>query len=985
MLPRRSRPSPAAAAAAAVHTRRLALWAVGALFLVYMYFNVRFFASSSLASNAIDLENENPSEKRQAADGVGSPLLPKPAVVRHMAGPEGGDPSSKLKKADPLYFHDEQRQVRHVAFTSACRPVDFVQGEVLAFSLRRTGYDGDISHLMYGCSEEQAGSLALRKNPAYGVKAHHFEHVSSLPSTEFGEKLLTTTVNPVVLQEWMKVETFPGLKEDDFIMVADSDAIFTKRLDLFHLAREVRELSDATIYGQDASWYWPNRFPLSQAELEQVVTAKSPASSIVDWRPFAAIAPFVAEISAFRKLLPETVTYWNALAHEKKYLAFPLAAAHHGTWMGISGVLSIHHYISRYQNWDAVDDIHHNPCAELPPPNDLGLWSYPISLRALNFTLPQWIDGREWSFFDSQVPPDFLECDAWMFKHPGGRLWDMATHTNGYEHVPNILRRRHTMSVCLAIEAYNSASVDYRSQACPAGFNRNQKMTMEYEKPGWRSAVALSPSTDVDADTPVFFGEYKRKADKIENKISGDDESDKFHFVFSSSCEPYQHWQSQLLAESFARVQQRGRLTRIVSGCSDEQLADLLTRHGADSSPTMSTPRVELHITKSFSLNPTPDASATDDYAPYNKPFGIRDWLRNSNPPVKKDAIIVILDPDFSFLKPFSIDTNARVTSAQGVNSKKYAEHAEVVDGLRQYKKFFVYEGNRDIAEVNTEVRNGQAVAQRWSAYLGAAGFDDPTTIALNVGMCPECHAITADDAREYYAVGPPYVLTRSDLDTMIDDYCNFTVAQRQARPDVWMAEMLGYTVAAAKHGIKHTTFDNLAIGGKADDYFDFVDLIKGNPCSESPDFQPVKFDSDVVPAPLVPGEAPSLLHGCHSFRGIDDRGLEWIYYKQYVPNDLFTCDSWLLAEPPASVWALAKQEKDIKKMQQAYGLCTTIRNVNRALVDFKTRACSNGFNENKRLRLVMPPRPAEMLQVGRVDEQWHIAAQEHVRLKPTI
>lgn len=979
MLPRKRAPPPrrggrgaSGLAALLSSPRGLAIAAVGLLFAVYMYFNVRFFAMSSVASNGIDLA-EN-------AAAASANKLPK-GIVRHVL-----DPNDLHLQRDPIAFHDEVRQVRHVAFTSDCAPLDFVQSEVLAFTLRRTGFDGNVTHLLYGCSEKDAASLSLRKNPAYGVSTQHFAHISASPSTTFGEKLITTNVNPLVLLEWFS-QDHSELNDDDFVMVVDSDAIFTKRIDMYHLEREARDMPDSTIYGQDASWYWPNRFPMSQPELERIVTASSPASSIVDWRPFAAVPPYIAELSAFRKLLPDTVKFWNALAHEKKFLALPLAAAHHGTWMGISGVLSVHHYISRYQNWDFVDDVKFNPCAELAAPRDLALWSYPISLRALNFTLPQWIDGRDWSFFDAQVPPDFLDCDAWLFQQPTGRLWHQATHTNGYEHVPNILRRRHAISVCLALEAYNSAAIDHRSNACPAGFNRNRKMPMEFEKPAWRSAIALSPNTEMQDDPPVFFGEYKRKMPPDEDKAAKaeDDASDKLHFVFSSSCEPYQHWQSQLLAESFARVQQRGRLTRIVSGCTDKQLADLLERHGASSLPSMVTPRVELHVTKSFSVRPTPDALPSDDYAPYNKPFGLRDWLRHSNPPVRPDATVVIIDPDFLFLKPFSIDTRARVTSARGVNSKNYVRDGEVVDGLRQYKKFFVYEGQRELTSVRAEVRDGLAVAQRWTAYLTSAGFDDPKTLALNLAMCPECRSVTAQDAREYYAVGPPYVLTRSDLDKIVDDYCNFTVAQRNARPDVWMAEMLGYSLAAAKHGLKHTMFDNLALGGKADDYFDFVDLIKGNPCSDGPDFRPVKSETDVVEPPLVPGEAPALLHGCHSYRGVDDRGLEWLYYKQYVPNDLFACDSWLLAEPPASVWTIAKQQKDAKMMQQAYGLCTTIRTVNRALVDFKTRACPNGFNDNKRLRIVAPPRPAERLEVGRVDAKWAEAAQAHEPLLSNV
>lgn len=337
----------------------------------------------------------------------------------------------------------------------------------------------------------------------------------------------------------------------------------------------------------------------------------------------------------------------------------------------MSGVLSVHHYPSRYQNWDFVDDIKHNPCVERAEGKNLALSSYPISIRALNFTLPQWIDGRDWSFFADQVPSDFLSCDAWMIHQPTGYLWHLATHTNGYERVPNILRRRHTMSVCLAVEAYNSASESYRSRVCPTGFNHNRRIPMEFHKKAWSTAVALADGTTMEEEPPVYFGDYKRK--KGPNAVPesdlkpGQEGSDELHFVFTTSCEPYQDWQSEALAQSFARVGQRGALTRIVSGCSDDAVKELLRR------TQKSSPHLRIHVTRDFRSLPifkevsddVEKASTPDDYAPYNKPFGLRDWLESANPPVREE-LVVVLDPDFLFIRPFAVNTGGRVTSAKG-------------------------------------------------------------------------------------------------------------------------------------------------------------------------------------------------------------------------------------------------------------------------------------------------------------------------------
>ncbi|GMF30134.1 unnamed protein product [Phytophthora fragariaefolia] len=919
-----------------------------------MYLNLRFFATSTASTNSIE------------------------AAGKGWRSFNGAPVKSSGADGDTLAGASATRQVKHLVFTSTCRDVDFVHAEVLAFTLRRTGYDGNVTHLLYGCSSQQAADLIRKKDPRHKVDTRHYADVSAANST-FGEKLLKTTLNPVVLAKWMLgnddgefgdsrgvpfTERY-ALASDDFVMAVDSDAIFTKKLDMWNLMAEANDVIDPRIYGQDASWYWPNRFPLAHEQLVSLLPTNSRALLLDDWREYAAIAPFVAEVGAWQEILPTAVDLWGKLAHEQRYLAVPIAAAHEKSLIGVSGVLSVHHYPSRYQNWDFVDDIKHNPCTEKAEGKNLALSSYPISIRALNFTLPQWIDGRDWSFFADQVPSDFFSCDAWMIHQPTGYLWHLATHTNGYERVPNILRRRHTMSVCLAVEAYNAASENYRSRVCPTGFNHNRRIPMELEKIAWSTAVALAEGTVMEEKPPVYFGDYKRKKSPdtpIADPKSGQEGSDELHFVFSTSCEPYQDWQSEALAQSFARIGQRGALTRIVSGCSDDAVKELLRR------TQKSSPHLRIHVTRDFrSLpifkdvsNDAEKASTPDDYTPYNKPFGLRDWLESANPPVREE-LVVVLDPDFLFIRPFAVNTGGRVTSAKRVESGNYEHDTEVVEGMRQYKRFFVYEGSRDVKEVTDTVASGVAVAQRWSEYLGTAAFENSSSI------CPECAQVSKADAAEYFAVGPPYAITRKDLTELMDDYCNMTVLKReQMNREHWMTEMLGYSLAAAKHGVKHTTFDNLALGNKADDYTGFVNIMKGNPCED-----PV--------TPIIPGEAPPLLHGCHSFEADDDRGLKWMFYKQLMPNNMFACDSWLLASPPASVWTLAKRSRDKQRMLEAYGVCTSIKVFNQALVDFKTKMCPDGFNQNRRLRLVKDVRQ-DQLKVGQVLAAWQDAAQENAR-----
>lgn len=964
MLPRRQsggkRAFAAHSAQSRLSPRRLMLGALVALFLLLFYVNTRFFTTTDARTSGAARTSLATADERRAA--LESKLL-----------------------------HDH-RHVRHVVFTSGCSALDRVHAEVLAFTLRHAGYKGNVSHLAYDCATEAFAALTSRKNPQYGVTTHAFPQVKE-PTFVFGEGRVTTTLHPQVVQLWLtqQLQTGSGggelahLSARDFVALVDSDAIFTKKFDVRSLFREVEDVTDPTWFGQDAAWYFPKTFPLSATELAAALPEGSPALQETDWRAFAAIAPFVLELGVLATMLPTAVSVWAQLPVPKRHMAFPLAAAHHNVPVGISGVLSVQSYPSRYENWDFVDDVAYNPCNESaldhdadygPSGHRTALPSFPISLRARNFTLPTWLDGQQWNFFAAQVPPDVLHCDAWLFQEPTGRLWHLASHTNGYERVPTILRRRHTMSVCLALQAYNRALVDYKTHFCPHGFNGNKKIALALGAPVWPSAVALAPDAMADASSPVYFGDYQLKntatgGDRADT--TNDTRQDDVHFVFSTTCEPYQDWQSQVLAQTFAKVQQRGRLTRLLSGCSDAALAATVRL-------ARETPFLHLHVTPDFSAGsvtpPTTTTTTNDKYVPYNKPFGLRAWLRDANPPVR-ESVVVVLDPDFAFLKPFVLNAGRRVTRASDVTSEQFDAHTEVIEGLRQYRPFFVYEGSRELAQVSDRVTDGVAVAQRWTSYLGAAGFDDPKSTTFQV--CPDCRATTtAADGREFFAVGPPYALTRTDLTRLVDDYCNMTVATRALmggrEGDAWMAEMMGYAAAAARHRVRHTTFDNLALTGKDDEYWAFVDTLKENPCAAD------------VDEPLVTSEVAPLLHGCHAYTGRDADNHEWVYYKQYMPTDLFACDSWLLAVPPPSVWTEAARVRDKvpgdkdddvhQRKKHAYGLCTSIKVVNQALVAFKRHVCVDGFNANRRLRLVQP-RVANELQVGRVHDKWVRAANE--------
>lgn len=155
----------------------------------------------------------------------------------------------------------------------------------------------------------------------------------------------------------------------------------------------------------------------------------------------------------------------------------------------------------------------------------------------------------------------------------------------------------------------------------------------------------------------------------------GDMESSLF-VVFSTDCSPFQDWQSFVLLASALVVQQES-VTRIASGCPPHKRKKILQIYNT------SFPQYRVHF--------TPDYIKVNGkrFVYNNKAAGVRDWLIHADPPLPKDAIIAIIDPDFIFLR-------------------KMTEFIQGSPNLLYDKEFF-----RE-SEVIPKVIKGKAVGQRY-------------------------------------------------------------------------------------------------------------------------------------------------------------------------------------------------------------------------------------------------------------------------------
>jgi hypothetical protein len=200
-----------------------------------------------------------------------------------------------------------------------------------------------------------------------------------------------------------------------------------------------------------------------------------------------------------------------------------------------------------------------------------------------------------------------------------------------------------------------------------------------------------------------------------------------YHVVFSTSCSPFQNWQSIAFFYFAHRVRQPGHITRLVSGCTAEQAKDLQKVHDQQVAPLSD--KYHLHITPDFGHNNQGD----EKY--WNKPHGLLSFMetelgysKEKPNTIHDDDVIIILDPDMMLLKPITDDFSDYV-------------------GLWK----------NDLTQV--KVQHGKPIAQRYE--YGAQWL---TTLGKRVeevvGPRSPVLKMNTTEANLYYPAGPPYLAT---------------------------------------------------------------------------------------------------------------------------------------------------------------------------------------------------------------------------------
>jgi hypothetical protein len=240
------------------------------------------------------------------------------------------------------------------------------------------------------------------------------------------------------------------------------------------------------------------------------------------------------------------------------------------------------------------------------------------------------------------------------------------------------------------------------------------------------------------------------------------------HVIFSTDCSSYQHWQSYLFFHSAWKVKQPGYVTRIASGCDEEQLTAEKEWHKTHIQNVMSD-RFRIHFTPSYSgVKDELTGEERGDYSFFNKPFGLKHFLEHSefmglsdsgemkNP----DVIVILCDPDFLLLRPITDDfSNERETLISP--QRKMILDKRSPQGV--------------VAHGNPFAQTWMGLGTKWTTFNidEIAGKDSPAK------------SVDQSNALLFYQVGPPYIGTAADMHKIAQKWSEYAPRVHKEYPQI--------------------------------------------------------------------------------------------------------------------------------------------------------------------------------------------------------
>jgi peptidyl serine alpha-galactosyltransferase len=382
----------------------------------------------------------------------------------------------------------------------------------------------------------------------------------------------------------------------------------------------------------------------------------------------------------------------------------------------------------------------------------------------------------------------------------------------------------------------------------------------------------------------------------------------RYFVVFSTGCTAFQDWQSMSFFHFAKRVNQKGNITRILSGCSEVE-----SRKQKDTFQVFIAP-----LSASYALHFTPDFGVRDEQKYWNKPMGLLDWFEKALGFPERAAeyendIIIVLDPDMILLRP-------------------------IVHSFDDYTSDWLTE------KFTNKVVSGIPVAQAYG--FGAQWLSSMKgQLAKVVGDHSPALNLTQDEAGKYYPAGPPYIATSADMYNITLHWVKFLPQVHKIFPH-FMAEMHSYCIAAAHLGLKHQLAKGFMVSDVAalhpEGYHFLVNVTRRDVC-----------------LPKIPTtRLPYVMHFCQRYAVG-----RWFFSKYTLREDFFDCKSPLMKEPPRDIgevydWHIFPNGREMQNyhnvsfhhfiIRHTWMLCIIIFSFNEIATEIKRGHCGGEANLEK-------------------------------------
>eukprot|EP00531_Pseudo-nitzschia_arenysensis_P007016 CAMPEP_0116137884 /NCGR_PEP_ID=MMETSP0329-20121206/12479_1 /TAXON_ID=697910 /ORGANISM="Pseudo-nitzschia arenysensis, Strain B593" /LENGTH=468 /DNA_ID=CAMNT_0003632815 /DNA_START=244 /DNA_END=1650 /DNA_ORIENTATION=+ len=400
----------------------------------------------------------------------------------------------------------------------------------------------------------------------------------------------------------------------------------------------------------------------------------------------------------------------------------------------------------------------------------------------------------------------------------------------------------------------------------------------------------------------------------------GVDGADNMHVVFSTACSLSHDWQSYLFFFHAMVHNQRGDVTRIVSGCSPEDEIKMKELHEKQFS--VMSPNFLIHFTPEYGKQLESEGVSYQKTKYWNKPFGLKHWMEHRfgyvwddddskiTIPEYDDHIIVLVDPDMLMQKPFVNDFSKMPTD--------------------QWNKYY-RKGHED--ELIGKVTQGHPAAQDYS--FGEKWLT-PVKDKLDdiVGPDSPVHDVTTEEARLVFSAGPPYWMTARDAFRISYKWAEFLPGIFKHHPQ-FMAEMYGYCMASAHLGLRHQMARGMMVSN--------VDMSGGEGWSFLPK------DDMACEVSRYAETVPNVIHFCQRY-SIGD----FFINKYLFPTDILSCehplmelpskeilkDTWVSHYGDGSIIKWDQSDDNIRRYRHAFMICSLFPAINAAATFYKDQHC---------------------------------------------